>query len=316
MHAQDDRSIAPSFKEFRGYYNILDEDGAGGSIPIFRTTENLPPFSFNEMWEVRTAAVKWFEPVVEAYYAGRKPDPLDDELFVRDSTDDRTQRVDVPHLDMVSVELLERLQREFLGRYPLWRVALIGEDISTTILVYPRAVYFGDEPEDIDGEEAIRRLQVKCDALREARKAPETRRVAYLKQRLPQAVQEIGERPFYVVAVVEVKYYDEEDLLAVYVLFPGHDSWAVKAEIPGSRDEIAQWDKYGIDATGAIVSAISIPETVPSFVASWLLPHDYRGPLDLIDTENETRHRYEVKSEDIVTDEQLKMSFQSSFPAE
>ena len=139
MSAQPDINLTPSVEEFVGWYN-LEADRDNG-FPVLRSVEEVPEFEHAEFFELHTEAEKWFGQLVEVR-ASESFDPLaQSPFFVRSDADDRTLDVDAD-FRCLNVALLRRIQREFLGRYPLWRVILIAEHPSCSIVIYPKAIRF------------------------------------------------------------------------------------------------------------------------------------------------------------------------------
>lgn len=298
-----------SAEEFSGYFNILDAEADGE--PVLRTTENLPPRFFDEMWSVRTEAVRWFENAIVAQQPSTEFDPLEEELFVRGGGDDRTLVVDVPDFRLLSSDILRRLQAELIGNHPLWRVALVGENAATTVMVYGDAVRIGASPVDADMDDALDRLTATNELLREARLGPRRRRLRYLRSELPRAVDAIKEQPFYIVAVLEDA--DSEDKRpGIYVLSPADDRSEVAVEGPEGPDQVWTGSALGVDAQGRIVAEFGIPAGTPFRLKPWFPPPDYFGPLMVIERPSGKQHRFDLRQGDIIRDEQLKELFPAS----
>ena len=144
----------PSAEEFLGWYNIPDQYDDG--LPILCSVEDVPPFDMDEAADVYFAADEWFPQLLPAA-ADAPVDPLAETEFVpRGYPGDRS--LDIDHVDFarLSMAVLQRIQREFLGRYPLWRVFLIADEPTYTIVVYPDAIRFGNRPLGVDPDEALR----------------------------------------------------------------------------------------------------------------------------------------------------------------
>jgi hypothetical protein len=290
----------PSIDEFNGYYNVPDQYEDIG--PVLRVSEQLPEFDFPEFWDVFTAAREWLASVMpppdEAPF-----DPLAEDEFVPwDDADDRTLRVEHGAYDRLSVGFLRRIQQDFLRRFPLWRVHLIGEDAETSILIYPKVIRFANEPVDVDPWDALRRLVPRGIALREARQRADRARLTYLQRRLPDAVQAIGQQPYAVVGLLDDGWSAESRML-IWILVRGNDDYAINVEGPNEadRDFLATTSGYGVDAQGVIISAVEIPKTAPFCVMVRYPPKEYRGPLTIIERASGKRHVYEVKSENIAS---------------
>jgi hypothetical protein len=288
----------PSVEEFRGWYNIQGDYGDGH--PVLRSVEPMPEFEHAEIFELYPKAAKWFDELVTA-----RPnipfDPLaEPPFFVRSDADDRTLDVDAD-FSYLSVPLLRRIQKEFLGRYPLWRVILVGEQPSCGIVIYPSAIRFGNLPVDVDPEQALRELVPRVLALRAARERPERKRISQIRRLLPDAVHEIGDRPFLVGGVLD-NYEGDYSRLTICLLIRRSNSDAIDINgPPGSPNNFLSCSSaFGVDEKGAIISDIHVPETAAFSLVPWLLPADYRGPLTLIERVTGKRHTYELKSENII----------------
>jgi hypothetical protein len=293
-----DVNLTPSLEEFRGWYNIQGDYGDG--YPVLRSMEPMPEFEHAEIFELYPKAAKWFDQLVKAR-SNIPFDPLaEPPFFVRSDADDRTLQVDA-EFSYLSVPLLRRIQKEFLGRYPLWRVILVGEQPSCGIVVYPTAIRFGNLPADIAPEQALRELVPRVLTLCAARERPQREHIARMRRLLPAAVEAIGDRPFLVVGVLD-NYEGDYSRLTICLLVRGSDSDAIDIDgPPGSPNDLLSYcSAFGIDAKGAIISYIHVPKTAPFCLAPWLPPADYRGPLTLTERATGRRHTFDLRSEDII----------------
>ena len=182
MSREPDINLTPSAEGFRGWYNIPDQYDDGR--PVLRSIDELPEFGFPELWELYQEADKWFGELVPA--ATKKSfDPMGQPtFFVRDSADDRTLIVDTD-FDYLTLSLINRVQQEFLTRWPLWRIALAGEDASNAIMIYPTAIRFGSLPANADPKAALRELVQRVAELRTARERPRREWISQIQQLLP-----------------------------------------------------------------------------------------------------------------------------------
>jgi hypothetical protein len=287
----------PSIGEFSGLYNIPDQyDDIG---PVLRSDDDLPEFGFPELWEVYNGALKWF---AEAF---RSPPPQPAYVPVHDETfqpvceaDDRHLLVELIDYDRLTVPLLRQMQMELLGRFPLWRIQLQGCDADSDILVYPKVIRFGNQPVDVDPEEALRKLVSYAKPLREAGLEAQRAQFAFLRHRLPAAVREIGDRPFFIFAVL-ASFDRDPSRLAICLLVRGADSDVVKFERPpgAGLEFFSVASAYYVDAAGTFVPDA---DAEPAFcIRLWLPLAEYRGPLTLVEKLTGERHVYEVRSEAI-----------------
>jgi hypothetical protein len=291
-------NLTPSLEEFTGWYNIQGDYGDGH--PVLRSNESIPEFEHAEIFELYPKAAKWFDQLVTA-----RPnipfDPLaEPPFFVRSDADDRTLDVDANY-SYLTVPLLRRIQKEFLGRYPLWRVILIAVHPSRSIVIYPTAIRFGNRPVDVDPDKALRELVPEELASRTAAEQPRREHISRLQRLLPNAVEAVGDRPFLVCGVLD-NYAGDDSRLTICVLIRGSDSDAIDIDgPPGSpKDFLSCTSAFGVDAKGTIISYIDIPDTAPFNVNRWLVPADYRGPLTLTERATGRRHTCELKSKDII----------------
>jgi hypothetical protein len=296
-HGADEKKY-PSVDEFRGWYNLgYDrEDG----WPVLNSSEPMLPFESCEVHHFYIAECGWFDELVPA--AARLPfDPLDDPpIFLRGDADDRTVAVDAD-FRYVTLDLVQRIQKDFLKRHPLRRVILIAEESTASIVIYPRAVRFGNWPLDADAEEALRAVARRAIAAREKRLRPARVQLAHLESRLPDAVQAIGEEPFQVVCVLDCNRRDYSRL-TIFILVRGPDDDIIDVDGPPGSDDsfLINGSAYGVDAQGRIISAIAVPESAPFCVCWRCPPADYRGPLTITNRETGVQYTYEVKSENII----------------
>jgi hypothetical protein len=291
-------NLTPSLEEFTGWYNIQGDYGDGH--PVLRSNESIPEFEHAEIFELYPKAAKWFDELVTA-----RPnipfDPLaEPPFFVRCDADDRTLDVDA-NFSYLTVSLLRRIQTDFLGRYPLWRVILTGEQPSCSIVIYPSTIRFGNLRADSDPEQALRELVPRVLALCAARERPRREQIARIRRLLPGAVSAIGDRPFLVCGVLD-NYDGDYSRLTICLLIRGSDSDAISIDGPlGSPNDLLWFSSaFGVDAKGTIISYIHVPKTAPFCLAPWLPPADYRGPLTLIERATGERHTYELTAQNII----------------
>jgi hypothetical protein len=259
----------------------------------------VPPFEHAEFFDLYFEAAKYFGQLVEPR-ANKPFDPLaDPPFFVRSDADDRTLDLDAD-FRCLSVPVLCRIQKEFLGRYPLWRVILIAEHPSCSIVIYPTAIRFGNLPVDVEPEEALRHLIPKQLALRAARERPHRDHIAQMERLLPEAVRAIGDRPFFVSGVLD-NYEGDYSRLTICLLIRGSDRDAVDLEGPPGADTHFLWrsSPFGVNEKGEIVSYVDVPENTPFCLVPWMPPSHYRGPLTIVEQATGRRLTYGLKTEDI-----------------
>lgn len=298
MNAQPEGNLTPSVEEFVGWYN-LEADRHDG-FPVLRSAEDVPEFEHAEFFELHTEAEKWFSQLVNAP-ANVPFDPLaDPPFFVRSDADDRTLDVDAD-FRCLNIEVLRRIQREFLGRYPLWRVILIAEHPSCSIVIYPKAIRFGNLPVDVDPDKALKQLVPKQLELRAARERPRREHIAQIQRLLPDGIHAIGDQPFIVCGVLD-NYEGDYSRLTICLLMRGADDYASYMEGPPDAGNHFLWKSsvFGVSPDGAINSYIEISKTTRFCLVPWLPPADYRGPLTIIERATNKRHAYELKSDLII----------------
>jgi len=287
----------PSIDEFNGWYNIPDQ--YDNMRPVLRSDDDLPEFAFPELWKIYSAAVKWFAkafplPQPQPVYV-----PVHEQIFVPIcESDDRHLLVDHVDYDRLTVPLLRRMQEELLGHFPLWRLQLNGWDGDSGILVYPKVIRFGNQPVETEPEEALRKLVPHGRALRDVWLRPQRAQMAFLRERLPDAVREIGDRPFFVMGILD-NFRGDYCRLAICLLIRGADSDAAEFERPSGAglEFFSVASAYYLDAAGTLVP--DSPAEPAYCVRLWLPPADYRGALTLIEAATGARHTFEVRSEGI-----------------
>lgn len=212
----------PLIDEFSGLYNIPDQyDDIG---PVLRSDGDLPEFGFPELWEVYNAAIKWFAEAFPLPQPQPEFVPSHESIFVPIcEADDRHLLIDHIDYDRLTVPLLLRMQSELLGRFPLWRLQLQGWDADSDILVYPKVVRFGNQPVDRDPEEGLQKLLAHAKPLRNGWLHPQRAQIAFLRDRLPTAVREIGDRPFLIFGVLD-NFEGDYELLTICLLIRGDNS--------------------------------------------------------------------------------------------
>jgi hypothetical protein len=297
MSADPSVNRYPSVEEFAGWYNLGYERPDGR--PVLHSRERVPEFEHAEFFELYVAENQWFEQLVPP--SVRKPfDPIaDPPMFVRSDADVRTLDVD-PDLDYLTVDLIRRIQTEFLGRYPLWRVILTVENPTLSIVIYPDAVRFGNLPLGVDPDEALRQLLHRAFALRERSMRPARDQLTFLRRRLPDAVRAIGDRLVMVVGVLDNNRGDYERL-TVFLLVRGADQSAIDVGGPPGVDDdvLMTGGGFSVDAEGTIVNDEERPDAVEFSVLLWYPPADYRGQFTIVEFETGKRHTYDLASEHI-----------------
>ncbi len=299
MRDKKDIPPFPSIAEFNGFCNIppySDDD------PTWCSVDNPPEWGgFPEWWPIYQEAGRWFAANVPSPGANDRFYIPERDVFVPwDDADDRTLRVEHIDYSRLSLDLLHRLQREFLGRYPLWRVLMIGFDDSTGIVIYPTVIRFGSLPIEMDPEVALRDVRERGSIQREAHYAPQRAYLAKIRSMLPEAVRAIGDRRFLVFGLLD-SWDDRRDLLTVCLLLHTADHSLIIMEAPPECGDqfLYTGGRFGVDARGEIVCDKPIPDDVPFCFSPWLPPADYRGPVFVVEHDTGRRHLYEVKSENI-----------------
>jgi hypothetical protein len=180
-------------------------------------------------------------------------------------------------------------------------VILVGEVSSCHIVIYPTAIRFGNLPADVDPEQALQELVPRVLALRAERERPRREHVSQIQRLLPGAVQAIGDRPFLICGVLD-NHEGDYSKLTICLLIRGTDSDALDVDGPPGSPNDFIWvsSAFGVDAKGAMISYIDVPDSAAFCLAPRLPPADYRGPLTLTERATGTRHTYELKSEDII----------------
>ncbi|HZZ78734.1 MAG TPA: hypothetical protein VFE62_09460 [Gemmataceae bacterium] len=294
-----DQTNRPSLQEFGGWYNLGYERPDG--IPVLHSQPWVPEFEHAEFFELYMAENAWFEKLVPA--SALKPfDPIaDPPMFVKSDADDRTLCV-CPDFDYLTLDLIKRIQREFLGRHPLWRVVLAADDPSCCIVIYPDTIRFGNLPLNISPEEALRDLSARAIALRDARERPRRDRVNFVQHRLPGAVRSIGNRPFVVIGALDNNRHedDADDRLTIFLLTRSDQAgFALRGPPDIAGGIIGTGDRFNVDQSGTIVSDETPEAAVAYRVSFWHPPAGYHGPLTIVNRHTGEQYPYELKAEDI-----------------
>jgi len=291
-------NLTPSLGEFTGWYNIQGDYRDGH--PVLRSVDPMPEFEHAEFFKLYPKAAKWFDRLVAARPNVPFDPLLDPPFFVRCDADDRTLGVDAD-FSYFSVQLLRRIQKEFLGRYPLWRVILIAEHPSRSIVIYPTAIRFGSWSADVDPDKALRELVPEELASRIAGERPRREHVSRLQRLLVSAVEAIGDRPFLVCGVLD-NYEGDYSRLTICLLMRGADDDVIDVDLPlgSAKDLLSRSSAFGVDTSGTIVSRTNISDTTPFNLSPWLIPASYHGPLVLVERASGKQHIYEVKPENII----------------
>lgn len=297
MDANGNDHRFPSLEEFQGWYNLGYRRPDG--IPVLDSYPNVPEFEHGEFFQLYVTENQWFEALVPT--DSRKPfDPLaHPQMFVRNSADDRTLEV-YPDFDYVTVEVVDRIQREFLGRHPLWRVILMSYDPSCSIVIYPQQVRYGNLPFDMPPTDALARLVPRAVAAWEEHLRPQRAEVAFVQQRLREKIHLDGEL---IPGVVGVLDNDRGDYsrLAVFLLVPSNDRRSFELEGPdgAAADLLEVGDAYGVEAAGKVISRNEIPDSAKYAVMLYYLPAEYRGPLTISNRESGSSEVFELTTDAI-----------------
>lgn len=297
MSMDSDISRCPSLSEFSGWYNLGYERDDG--VAVLNTDPWVPEFEHAEFFELFCQEREWFDQLVPP--ENLLPyDPLSGPpfFFISDA-DDRTVRVET-NFDYLTPELLDRIQLEFLGRHPWWRVILITYDISCAIVIYPEMIRFGDMPAEIDAEEALRILIPRAAARRERAQRGRRAQLKYIQSRLPSAVREIGSRPFHVFGLLD-SYNGDPEQLTLLLLIQGSEDEAITLSgfEHGKEVKLGYAVRYGVDEEGIIVSDVSVPESAAYCAREIVFPSRFRGPLTIVDDKTGRRETYVVSSENL-----------------
>jgi hypothetical protein len=293
-----EQHLTPSVEEFTGWYNLGYDRHDG--LEVLNSQDNVPEFEHAEFFELYFEARDYFGALV----ATRPNVPFDPfcqpPFYIHGDADDRTLEV-IADLACLDFDLLERIRKEFLGAHPLWRVILMAEHPSCSIVIYPSLIRFGNIPVGIDPERALAELIPKELALRLERERPAREHVARIRSLLPQAVHEIGQRSFSIAGILD-RYEARPEYLTICLLIRGHDDRAFRFVSPANSgpEFLSRSSAFGLDERGALISYIEVPETAAFCLAQWLPPADYRGPLTLLDSHTGEQHTIDIRDEDIV----------------
>lgn len=288
--------LFPSAEEFLGYYNVPDD--ATDNTPVLRSAARVPDWSFDEMSAVCKETEQWFSQNLAASENTGRFDPVREALSVRGGTDDRTLLVDIPDVRLLNEGLLHRLQMELLRKHSFWRIALVAEDAKTSVMVYPEVIRVGNRPATTNIDQALYEMDLEVRKLKQVRLDPKRRETEYLRRKIPEAIRQIGDKPFQVVGIID-EYHGDRSRGTIYLLLNGTDYNAISVEGPEGPDHIWKGSAYGLSATGEIISESRIPETAAFCVVPWLPPSDYRGPVTLIEHAMGVQYVLEIKSESI-----------------
>lgn len=294
-----ERHLTPSVEEFTGWYNLGYDRHDG--LEVLNSQDNVPDFEHAEFFELYLQERDWFEKELVPATESHDIDPLaGPPMFVRSQADDRTLEV-YPDFTLLTVDVLRRIQQEFLARHPLWRVLLAAEKSSCSIMVYTAVIRFGNLPPGTDCQDGLDRMAAQAIVLKEKRLRPQRQEVSFLEEGLPSAIDRLGSNPFRLLGVRNRAVYEPSNL-SIFLLFRGSESYNYELEgPPGCRDDFpASSTTYGIDATGKVSSQIDVPQTAAFHVRQWLLPADFRGPLTIQNTETGEQHTINVREQDIV----------------
>jgi hypothetical protein len=298
MGNKSDYTSRPSLEEFGGWYNLGYERPDG--IPVLHSQPHVPEFEHGEFFQLWMEEHAWFEGLVPI--SALKPfDPIAEApMYVKSDADDRTLDV-FANPDYLTLDVIKRIQREFLGRHPFWRVVIAADHPSCCMIIYPDAIRFGNLPLDIDDRDAFREVNARAAALRDASERPMRARIDFLKQRLPIAVRAIGEEPFSIVAVFDTNR-DHPDRLTV-CLVSRCDTNGTDLQISGpagvDNSFMSKGYDFNVDRSGVFVSD-EAPDTAVAFrIRFWHPPADYRGPLTIVNRDTGEQYPYDLKSENI-----------------
>ncbi len=298
MTPLDDEKRRPSVEEFNGWYNIRHEYGDG--LPILKTTDDIPDFESGEFYRLFLDEDEWFKQLVTAP-AGVDYDPVDDPpIFVRNDADDRTLAIDA-QFERLTPAILRRVQNEFLGRHPLWRVVFVAEVPSLSIVVYPDAIRFGNSSSEVDPERALHEIIQRQVELREKRLQPQRAQMAIIKRALPDAIQAIGNSPFCVACVID-NYLGDYRRLTMCVMAHGEHRYLFDVDNPpGTGSDFMQAvGHYDVNRDGKIIPEVPFQETPPFCFVLRLPPAEYRGPLTIRNSHTGASSVFELNSASIM----------------
>jgi hypothetical protein len=269
----------PSYVEHRGLYNVNpgeadeDYDPAKDRNTYVRLADSLPFLHYDEFQKVTALA----RAALERH--GRFPGLEDDVQarryywFAAGSGEllDRTLRVEIANLRILTPAFIERLQEDVLAEHPLWRVAICGEVPETVVMVYPEAVRLAGVPESVDWRPALADVVRREFQLREPREGPHRRQVAYVRPKLAIALPQLDEKlPFRVLGLFD-NYRGDNNEWNLWIVHrgPGYDT--ISVEMP---KETGVGTHYPIAADGTFGECYR-SDDADRWLASWVLPLDF-----------------------------------------
>lgn len=243
----------PSIGEHDGLYNVEPENYRRGLLEpdedfneYHRSEEDIPQLGWDEfkgavaatyvcLW--KDARLSGFsEQDAKNYYA----------FAVDESIADRTIKVWLPDMRVLTPTLVRTFQREVLLSRPLWRILIGSDEKARTVLIYPDVVRIGLSSEEPDWQTQLAQIVKEEWDHREQREGPRRRQLDYLRGRIRSSLSAVSDKPFELLAVFDT-YYGDPSEWTVWVLFTGENAEDVNVEY---TDGVMGSDKFPVRDDG------------------------------------------------------------------
>lgn len=267
----------PSYTEHTGWYNIvINEHDSVSDTPPFCTTDDLPELSGEEFSAVRQATYQCL------YRHGRKPGFSDVEIesfygySVGDELVDRTVRLDLPEIELLTPELVCHLQQEVLATYPLWRIFINGSSPGSVVIVYPSSIRTGQgwNADQKNWTNALETTVAIERNLREKLFGAKRRQLDFvhdeIKEQLP-AIRKM-EPGFTIVAVFD-NWRGDKDSLCVWLLSRGVSQGGRRSDYVVVKPTSSRTDFYAVRDDGEF-GPHHQPSRSDLWLTEWPIPRD------------------------------------------
>ena len=226
----------PSISEHDGVYNVDPENFRRGLLEpdedfneYHRSEENLPPLDWDEFKGAAAAtyACLW----KNAKLTGFSEEDAHSfyEFAVSDSIADRTVKVWLPDVRVLTPLLVQAIQREVLITRPLWRVLVGSDETARTVIIYPEVVRVGPSSEGADWRTELARVVREEWEHREQQEEPRRRQLDYVGERVCSSLPTVSNMPFELLAVFD-NYNGDPSEWTAWVLFAGENAEDVNVD--------------------------------------------------------------------------------------
>lgn len=276
----------PSFAEFKGMYNVspeqLDPESEADNFQDIATSfhqseASIPLLTWREFQRVRSLTIA----ALTSY--GQLPNRSVKELesvyrdCVGDELMDRTLRVELPNISVLTPQFVECLQKAVLASNRLWRIMIVGESAETVVLIYPETVRIKSSSTAADWKQDLTKVTQLEDSLRNAIDLSDRHQMAHVRDHIVLEIQRLKTDPFRIVGVFD-NWKGDRSVLVIWLLYATEAEWCdFEIEAPV---ETCSGGGFSVRSDG-VFGDDYVNDDPPYWLKRCLLPSGYRGSLNI-----------------------------------